>query len=77
MTTHVIAKIRQTEGCLEKFIVSVIVDGDEREFCGTDFSIAYSRAAKWCVDVPALLHMLDDAEDQTEAAMAKRAKGEL
>lgn len=76
MTSRVLAKIRRAEGCEEPFIVTVIIEGGEREFCGSDFATAYSRAAKWCVDVPALLYLLDDAEDQTEAVMAKRAKGE-
>ena len=76
MTSHVFASIRREPKVDEPYIVTVICDGEEREFFGSDFAIAYSRAAKWCVDVPALLYMLDEAEDQTEAVMAKRARGE-
>lgn len=76
MTARVWAAIRQEPATDEPFIVTVNCDGEEREFCGSDFAIAYSRAAKWCVDVPALLYMLDEAEDQTEAVMARRARGE-
>ncbi len=51
-----------------KFGVVVRTEKQRIAFRGGTMAEAYARAREW---------IGDDAEDQTEAAMAKRAKGEL